>query len=83
MKNKQGSDEIFAIREEIFARQGGLCLWCAKRISWLQAHMHEKVFRGKGGKISLDNSIILCSDCHRNVAHGNRKPKFSAPKEKA
>jgi 5-methylcytosine-specific restriction endonuclease McrA len=44
--------------------------------------MHEKVFRGNGGEISLENSIILCADCHilnpnQKGAHGGRQPRFS------
>ena len=70
-------DEIAAIRKELFTRQKGLCLWCSARLTSGMAHMHEHLFRGKGGKISLNNSLILCSSCHLNVAHGNRKPQFS------
>jgi 5-methylcytosine-specific restriction endonuclease McrA len=64
------------IRHAIYVRQKGHCLWCSKFVTEKQAHMHEKLSRGRGGKISLDNSIILCVDCHLNVAHGSRKPQF-------
>lgn len=69
--------EIAAIRKAIFVRQGKVCLWCAKALTWTQLHMHELVPRGKGGKISLDNSVGLCYSCHINGAHGNRKPQWS------
>ena len=68
--------EIGGIRLAIFERQNHLCLWCGKLLTWEQAHMHELLSRGKGGKISLDNSIILCYDDHINRAHGNRKPQW-------
>lgn len=66
------------IRRAVFKRQNRECLWCSKVLTWAQAHLHEIVLRGKGGKISLENSIILCYDCHFNNlgAHGNRRPKF-------
>ena len=64
------------IRRVIFERQGRHCLWCDKELTWNQLHMHEKIPRGKGGKISLDNSIGLCYDCHLNNAHGDRKSQF-------
>lgn len=67
------------IRHEIFLRQKGACISCGLLLTEEQAHMHEKVFRGKGGKISLDNSEILCQDCHINretFGHGKRKPQF-------
>lgn len=73
-------DEISYIRKELFTRQKGLCLWCGARLTSKMAHMHERLFRGKGGKISLDNSIILCYSCHMNDAHGDRKPKFGGKK---
>lgn len=38
--------------------------------------MHELVSKGKGGEVSLENSIGLCADCHLNTAHGNRRPRF-------
>ena len=67
------------IRHAVYVRQAGHCLWCDKFVTEAQAHMHEKVHRGHGGKISLENSIILCADCHIGPkgAHGNRLPKFS------
>jgi hypothetical protein len=46
--------------------------------------MHEKVPRGKGGQISLSNSIILCYACHfRNAgAHGKRHPQWKKTLDK-
>jgi len=71
-------EAVGAIRHEIFIRQKGRCIACDKIVTEEQAHMHEKVSRGKGGNISLDNSEILCSNCHigPDGAHGNRRPKF-------
>ena len=65
------------IRRAVYDRQHGECLWCSKFVTFQQAHMHEVVPRGRQGKISLDNSIILCAECHLDFAHGNRKPQFS------
>jgi hypothetical protein len=47
--------------------------------------MHEVLPRGKGGRISLQNSIGLCADCHilnprQKGAHGGRQPQFSLDK---
>ena len=69
-------EEVKAIRTTIYNRQDGECLWCSKNITFQQAHMHEQKPRGRGGEISLDNSIILCYDCHINNAHGNRRPQW-------
>jgi 5-methylcytosine-specific restriction endonuclease McrA len=74
---------VSEIRRLVYDRQDGYCLWCGKFVTWRQAHLHEKVTRGEGGKISLDNSIILCSNCHIGPkgAHGNRRPQFRGAKD--
>ena len=66
------------IRHAIYVRQRGHCIRCDAFVTEQQAHMHEKVHREKGGKISLDNSEILCSNCHIGPRgeHGNRRPQF-------
>lgn len=73
---------IKQIRHIIWLRQAGRCLDCDKFVTEKQAHMHELVFRSKGGKISLTNSVILCSMCHLNAPqnHGNRRPQFRGGK---
>ena len=72
------AEAIGAIRRRLFLAQGGRCLQCNKIVTEEQAHMHERVHRGQGGNISLDNSEILCSNCHigPDGAHGNRRPQF-------
>ena len=68
------------IRDTIYKRQDGKCLWCDAEITSKMAHLHEKVFRSKGGIISLENSIILCASCHLDIAHGKRRPQWSNTK---
>ena len=68
------------IRHAIYLRQDGHCIACPTVFTEKQMHMHEKVFRGKGGKISLENSEGLCYSCHidnKSFGHGKRKPQFS------
>jgi hypothetical protein len=36
---------------------------------------HEKLWRGRGGKLSLLNSIMVLNDCHRVLQ--NREPQLS------
>jgi hypothetical protein len=66
------------IRKIVYDRQEHKCLWCFAPLTWEMAHLHEKTPRGKGGKISLDNSIILCYNCHmfNKGAHGKRHPQW-------
>lgn len=69
-------DAVEAIRRQCFKRSNGYCEWCGEAVTWYGFHMHEKVFRGKGGDVSVENSVAICADCHINrpdSAHGNRK----------
>ena len=75
---------VSEIRHEIFLRQKGKCISCGLDFTEKQMHMHERLFRGKGGKISLVNSEGLCYDCHINretFGHGKRKPRFGGGKD--
>ena len=70
---------VAEIRHAIWLCQKGHCISCDVFVTEEQAHMHEKIHRGQGGEISLDNSEILCYDCHLNreeFGHGKRKPQF-------
>jgi len=49
--------------------RNGICeCGCGQRYPVLEPH--EKVFRSHGGKLSLDNSILLSRECHQ-VAQNN------------
>lgn len=74
---------VEAIRRAVFKRDDYTCQHCGE-IAMLdgpnKGDMHEKVWRGKGGLISVINSITLCHSCHINdpvAGHGNRKPQWS------
>lgn len=60
---------VAEIRQQVFRRANGNCEYCAAIITSDTGHMHEKVFRSRGGEISLDNSVAICHDCHRGE-HG-------------
>lgn len=70
------SSAVHSIREAILLRSHGLCeSGCGRRINRETGEMHEKLPRGKGGEISLTNSIFICRPCHTGPqgAHGNRR----------
>ena len=57
---------------------GGTCAKCNKQMSPAQSrddlnvlHPHEKLRRSRGGKLSLENSRMLCPICHSR-SHGLR-----------
>lgn len=70
---------VSQIRRQVFQRQEGRCVRCPNLVTYSGAHLHERIFRGEGGEISLDNSEILCADCHigERGVHGNRRPQFT------
>jgi 5-methylcytosine-specific restriction endonuclease McrA len=64
------------IRHQLFWRSNGYCELCSDVITESSAHMHEQKHRGKGGEISLANSVFICPTCHKH-AHGDRNPRFT------
>ena len=82
LKRVEREVAVKQIREQIWERCGGICEKCSiNRVTWDSGQMHEKQHRGKGGDISLENSIFICRDCH-DAAHHDRRPRFGERVEK-
>lgn len=64
------------IRDQIMKRAKGYDELSGEPITSASAHMHEQRHRGKGGEISLDNSVGISQSTHRR-AHAGRNPHFS------
>lgn len=81
------ADAVGIIRLLVFSRSGGSvcegetvmrgkCEECEHPITWESFEMHEKMFKGRGGEVSLENCLGLCHDCHQgspNSKHGDRR----------
>jgi 5-methylcytosine-specific restriction endonuclease McrA len=68
-------DAVRAIRTEVFKRANNQCERCGSRLTWNNGEMDEKIPRGQGGEISIENCWLLCHGCHQghpNSKHGNR-----------
>ena len=68
------------IRRQIWERDKKRCTHCGNTVLWSVMNMHERVWRGKGGEVSVCNGTTLCADCHQNsevAGHGKRKVKWS------
>ena len=78
-KCQSRAEAVRSIRHQVFEKQKGICLHCPQIILWESFHLHEQVPKGKGGEVSVENSIGLCSECHIGIngAHSNRLPKFT------
>jgi len=68
-------EAVCSVRRQIFDRCRGECEICASPVTESSGHMHEQKHRGKGGEISLDNSIFICVQCHKR-AHKDRNPRW-------
>ena len=62
----------YPIRVELAKRAQGKCEECYELPDWRGLHPHETVHRSQGGKMSLDNSLMLCGSCHSRE-HGIRE----------
>lgn len=69
------TEAVKLIRHQLFLRSGGFCELCASPVIESSGQMHEQKHRGKGGEISLQNSVFICYDCHQR-AHRARRPRF-------
>ena len=70
------SQAVGIIRHTTFVRSLGDCELCGSPVNEKTGHMHEKLHRGQGGEISVENSIFICAKCHKRQ-HRNREPKFT------
>lgn len=71
---------ILQIRAAVYERDQSACVACGELVTWQGMHLHERVPRSKGGIISIENCETRCADCHLNVSHGKRKPRFGRQK---
>ncbi len=69
-------EAVSSIRHQLWLRCRGECELCGSLVTEQGGHMHEQQHRGKGGEISLDNSVFICAKCHQD-AHKDRAPRFT------
>lgn len=60
------------VKKLLYERAGGLCEKCGQPPDWRGLHPHEKAFRSQGGRLTLENSQMLCGKCH-SAEHGIRE----------
>jgi 5-methylcytosine-specific restriction endonuclease McrA len=73
------AEAVRSIRDRLWLLSESQCMWCGFPVSYENFHMHEVVPRGAGGEISLENSVVICAECHiigPDAAHSNRRPRF-------
>ncbi len=81
VEQRPKAEAVKFIRLLVFRRDKYACTHCGAEVTWYAGHMHERVWKGRGGEVSVDNCTTLCSECHRNdpvAGHGNRRLQFSS-----
>lgn len=68
------AETLESIRRQVFERDNWTCVHCGRKMSWYVGELDEKISRGKGGEISVENGQTLCHTCH--VEKHGRVPKF-------
>lgn len=69
-------EAVAAIRKQLWLRCAGACELCTSPVTEASGQMHEMKHRGRGGEISLTNSVFACAECHK-YQHRDRNPKFT------
>ena len=70
---------VSEIRNQIWKRDNKRCTHCGNTVLWCVMQMHERIWRGRGGEVSIENGTCLCADCHQNsevAGHGKRRVRF-------
>lgn len=73
------ADAVGNIRQQVFNRANWRCEHCGASLTYKTGQMHEKLPKGKGGEVSLENCMLLCYNCHQgrpDAEHGARRPQF-------
>jgi 5-methylcytosine-specific restriction endonuclease McrA len=60
-------------RQNVYARDGGRCQYCASKVARFEATYDHVVPRSKGGKTTWENIVIACVPC--NQKKGGRTPE--------
>lgn len=67
------------IRRQVWERAKKRCEHCGDVLAWCVFQLHEFIWRGRGGEVSVDNGRCLCENCHQNddvAGHGKRKVRL-------
>ncbi len=71
---------VESVRRQIWERDGHKCTHCGVTVGWFVMELHERIWRGRGGQVSVDNGATLCQNCHADdpvAGHGKRKVLWS------
>lgn len=58
------SKEMKVVKERLFAKYGLKCEVCGKELKRKELTGHHIVMRCRGGKVTEENILIACYNCH-------------------
>ena len=69
MKSKGGRKAWIRLKDEVWARDRGVCQLCYR--DTVVPEFHHVIYKSQGGSDTIDNILLLCFDCHHTIHHGN------------
>ena len=56
-----------ALKKMIYIRDKGVCRLCSERVDPFNFEVGHDIAHSKGGKLNLQNAILLCSLCNKSM----------------
>ena len=77
MKHKQtkATDIPKYVRDRVFARDDGRCVWCGRRGAYVFPEAHY-IARTRGGLGIEQNILTLCRPCHKAFDNGDMNERL-------
>jgi 5-methylcytosine-specific restriction endonuclease McrA len=55
-------------RYKVYLRDGGICQWCQKRLTFDESTIDHKIAKVNGGSNDFDNLLLSCRRCNNQKA---------------
>ena len=72
-KKRQQIEDEKIVRQQLLERCQGRCEICGKLPDWRGLSPHEVPFKSQGGRISMEQSKMVCGKCHNIEGHNIRE----------
>jgi 5-methylcytosine-specific restriction endonuclease McrA len=66
-EEKKRPNPTQALKTMIYKRDKGICQLCKRKIEYFDAEVGHNKPHSKGGKLTLQNAILLCSPCNKSM----------------
>ena len=66
-EEKKRTKPTQALRKMVYARDKGVCRICKEKVNPFYFEVGHDIAHSKGGKLTLQNAILLCSLCNKSM----------------